>query len=1117
MTRGAVSLLLLGAGLSACARETPLPFVGDCAEYPEGVYEYGQIGIGTCLAGPVDMVLLDGDGVLAVANANPWKDFTGGSALFLDLTLVDEGVGRNLVTDLAPVAVDLPAFTGAMALAPDRDLLAVTNRLSEDARTREESDQVWLLDVSDPRAPALADVGTDGGSTVAVGFDPAGIHYEADAGLAFVVNRTSHDVSILDLAATPVEVVPPGGDGHLDGWDFDDVDASGSTAAFVTLEVPEEPGEAGAHSWTLRWNVGTVRAWVPVEGGLHRVTGNGAGTWADSAIDLELDVENADGDVAEVLDPAFLLDDVGGALVARLYFVDGDTIRTATASGTLEDWVFGDEVLAARADAWDAVVGGPSPVLADDVWHLFYDGGDGTTQAIGVARSADGTTFERDDAAVVAVDGVSLTDPTVLWDGQTDQWRMWFARDDGALGQAVSDDLYAWEVLDTTFAPATGAWAPSVSRWNGVFHLLYTTLATDGTWALAEATSVDGYTWEDAGTPFALDATAAAATEPPGLAIQVTTEEAFRAQDDEGEVLGISIVPGDTVGDGDETWRLRVAVGFVAGPEDAGAESVELGSIVGDVAYVTVTDADGVGRIALGSRVGDDLLLDADVVLDPADVGADSLRAPVVAETADGFVMYFARTDGAVTSIGRATSADGLAWEADADTILSPDADWESVGIEPGSVQVLDDGTLRLWYAGNDGDRWRVGAADSTDGVSFARLAGASYAWQFDAGTPGTWHDSGVRHPWVVRDGDVDRMWFSGFDGDAWRIGYAERTGDADFAVAMDADETPRAVLGVAVSFGVDDVQRPVALATDGGWEIWYTGVDADVGRIGRAVAADPDRLHRDLRLPTLDDTWGFTSVPAEDEDAIALDLTMDGATLSGRGCSALASDQARGFLYVGCKLSPWMYVIDVRDDSSGTFEDLNYLDVEAAIWVETSTNACTDLDSGQCSGMRSLLLDETRGWLWGLSDEPEAVYAIDVAAIPDDASPELVREEVLAMLPLPRSGERDEGVNTQAYVGPSQMALHPDGRHLFVTNFNDNSVSVFDLGLGAGGTLIGEARDLGENPYAIRIAADGLRAYVGFYSGEVSEGATSSTIGLLDADPASATFLQPITWIVNK
>lgn len=1116
MTRGAVSLLLLGAGLSACARETPLPFVGDCAVYPEGVYEYGQIGIGTCLAGPTDLALLDGDGVLAVANANPWKDFTGGSALFLDLTRVDETVGRNLVTDLAPAAVDLPAFSGAMALVPDRGLLAVTNRLSEDARTREGADEIWFLDVSDPRAPALADVGTDGGATVSVGYDPAGIHYEATSGLAFVVNRTSHDVSILDVGATPVDVVPPGGDGHLDGWDFDDVDASGSTAAFVTLEVPEEPGE-GAHAWTLRWNVGTVRTWAPVAGGLHRVTGNGAGTWVDSAIDVELDVDDADGEVAEVLDPAFLIDEEGGVSVARLFFVDGDTIRTATASGTLEDWVFDDAVLTARADAWDAVVGGPAPAIADDVLHLFYDGGDGVTSAIGVARSVDGTTFEREDAAIVAVDGVSVADPTVLYDGQIDRWRMWFARDDGAIGQAVSDDLYAWEVLDDVFAPTAGAWAPSVARWNGEFHMLYTTVATDGTWALAEATSVDGLAWTDAGTPYALDAATAAAAEPPGLALQVTTEESFRAQDDEGEVLGVSIVPGDTVGDAEETWRLRVAVGFVAGPEDAGAESVELGSILGDVAYATVWDADGVGRIALGSRVGDDLLLDAEVVLDPAAVGADSLRAPVVAETADGFVMYFARTDGAVTSIGRATSADGLTWDADTDAILAPEADWESVAIEPGSVQVLDDGTLRLWYAGNDGDRWRVGMADSADGVAFARQAGDAYAWQFDAGTPGAWHDSGVRHPWVVRDGDVDRMWFSGFDGDAWRIGYAERTGDADFAVALDDEEAPRAVLAVGVSFGVDHVQRPVVLAADGGWEVWYTGVDADVGRIGRAVAAEPDRLHRDLRLPTLDDTWGFTSVPAEDEDAIALDVVVDGGNLSGRGCSALASDEARGFLYVGCKLSPWMYVLDVRDDSSGTFEDLNYLDVEAAIWVETSTNACSDLDSGQCSGMRALLLDETRGWLWGLSDEPEAVYGIDVAAIPDDASAELVREEVLVMLALPRSGERDEGVDTQAYVGPSQMALHPDGDHLFVTNFNDNSVSVFDLGLGAGGTLIGEARDLGENPYAIRIGADGRRAYVGFYSGEVDGGSTSSTLGVLDADPTSATFLQPLTWIVNQ
>ena len=50
---------LLAAG---CIRQVGSgPFVGDCAEYPDGVYTYGQIGIGTCIAGPVDIEFIEKD------------------------------------------------------------------------------------------------------------------------------------------------------------------------------------------------------------------------------------------------------------------------------------------------------------------------------------------------------------------------------------------------------------------------------------------------------------------------------------------------------------------------------------------------------------------------------------------------------------------------------------------------------------------------------------------------------------------------------------------------------------------------------------------------------------------------------------------------------------------------------------------------------------------------------------------------------------------------------------------------------------------------------------------------------------------------------------------------
>ena len=47
-------LLLFG-----CVEDLVLPFTGDCSNIPDGMYEYGQIGIGTCLAGPTKLQFIE--------------------------------------------------------------------------------------------------------------------------------------------------------------------------------------------------------------------------------------------------------------------------------------------------------------------------------------------------------------------------------------------------------------------------------------------------------------------------------------------------------------------------------------------------------------------------------------------------------------------------------------------------------------------------------------------------------------------------------------------------------------------------------------------------------------------------------------------------------------------------------------------------------------------------------------------------------------------------------------------------------------------------------------------------------------------------------------------------
>ncbi len=1115
-----LSIVLL-SGLPACIESRPLPFVGDCASYPSGTYEYGQIGIGTCLSAPADIIPLATDGQFAVVNANAWGDYTGGSVSVIDLANVDESLGRQTMTAIGTTAVDLPSLSGAATLVDD-GLLAVTNRLSPGARTREQTDDLYFVDVTDPAAPALATGVTDTGSSIGIGYDPNAIAFDPATKLAYVLDRTSHQITILDTSTRPVAIVPPGGDATIDAYTFEDADNSGSRASFAEL-VTEDATSLSPTGWEMGWDPGTIRAWRPAIGtaaGLSRETGNAEGLW--TATTGAPDVRASD--FGALNDPYFYLDLDGNPHILYIDATSGGITDIDGNVSQLTSWAAGSPLLATEASGAETVIGGPSLLEQSGLWSLFYDAGDGVTQSIALATSVDGSRYDR-DGTVVAIDGASLTDPFVLYDSAVGRYHMWFSVDDGAdgvgdgIGEAWSDDLTTWTATANRFTPVTGAHSPVVTWIDGVFHMLYT---VPGVHPYAgEATSVDGTNWTVLGAAFPLQTVGGGDAR---MAIQGTTEGTFSLTGTNGSVFTLAITPGVEVEDPVDGWKLIATAGQSVDPADAGDYSVggvQLDSWVGDEAYVTFYDANGVGsigRAALGA--GDELVVESAPVL-TAPSGIDSLASAVVFDDNGTLRMYVGGTSNGLTSVYTATSADaGATWTLDTAPVFVPSTDWDSVGTIPGSVDVESNGTIDLWYTGTDGSNPRVGLAQSTDGTSFTRVAGPDAQWMLNAGAPGDWDDSGVKDPMAqVDDNGTIHLWFSGFDGNQWHLGYAEDadglSGTGAFAVSTDINGSPRAVMDPAEgSFGASDLVRPVTVPTTDGWTLWYTGLDSGVGRSGKGILHDPDRAWRAPALPTRSDTWGFVAQPANPEGAIDLDVTVDGTTLAPvRGCAALARDDDRGFLYVTCKLEPYIFVVDIRDDTDtatgGSFVDLNYLQVESVISVSTST--------GGSAGPRAAIIDPVRNWLWTISNTPSSLIAFDLNAVEDNADIEYVYDDMAAMLPLPRGNSRDEGVNTEADVGPGQLVMHPDGHHLFVTNYNDNSVSCYDLSVGAFGTLVGETTDLGENPYSIALNADGTRGLIGNYSGEVDGTATNATIVVLDTDPTSPTFLQPLTWLVNK
>jgi DNA-binding beta-propeller fold protein YncE/predicted GH43/DUF377 family glycosyl hydrolase len=1118
--------VLILALLAGCIRDAPLPDLGPCAEYPAGVYEYGQVGIGTCLAGPTELEFSedpDGNSVLLVTNANPYQVFTGGSLLSIPWDAIDLSLGRAPVHTLGATALDMPTFAGALAVDGDLGMVAV--RLSDEARVRQTMDDVHLVDLSDPSRPKRSTRGTDGGSTIQVRADPVDIVTDPASGLTFVANRTSHSISILDTSGEEIKIVRPWPTWALSSAEFDDVDDSGSRAELSTLEVIN-PDEIRDDEWTLTWVEGTFRLWMPGTDGLSRATTTLAAGWYESPLGVELDPSTTGSTIEEVRDPHYES--------GRMFFADRGNIRAAIADAALTNWGFEAQILLSpRTNGWDTSLGGPSVIEGPEGLYLFYDGGGQDSAGIGAALSADGVNFARTNEGAPLLEPaegeIALADPYIFADEDTDQYRMFLSTWDGArwaIAHATSEDLNTW-TLDETFAlelPASDAAAPVVARVQGAWHLWYAHRDAD-TWVIAEATSPDGRTWTDQGPVDDLAAFTSTDTEPPGPALQAALTSAFRVEGADAGIQSFPAVPGVPFGDSTGGWLGMALAGYQLGPGDAGADSsgglrVDAVDLDSGRAWLTLTDAAGNPSVGVATIDDDGTLLPDSGAIYSGTAGAfdrHGAESPVVAQIDGVWHLYYAGIRDDAQAIGLLTSTDGETWTPQG-KVFGTGSGFDVGRVAPGSIEPLDDGRVRLWYSGFDGAVWRIGSAVSSNGRSFTRESSDTHDYRLGTGSPGQWHDSGVRDPWIVAGTNDDGVegvhaWFSGFDGDLWRIGYAFRPTDGDqFELSTNAVTLePRPVVNASGGlFHPNGVERPVMVQDDLGWTGWYAGLSSDGTRVGALSGAVADRLATRPERPSVGDTITFSTQRGDpDADAIPLDVVLPQGAVSGIGLTSLTIDEERGFLYAVSKLLGYFVVIDIRDDSGPAFLDQNYLDIEAVLPFDSG---------GGAQGFRQIVPVPGTDRLYALNDQPEAIWVLDMSSIEDEPYAHIEPHTVVGWLPAPRGLERDEGASSQTSVGPAQLVVHPDGRRLFLTNFNANSVTVYDLELGPHGQQVAEVSLVGESPYGLVLSPDARHAVIGNFTGEVNaDGFAQATLAILDIDVSSPTYLQVLTWVVNR
>ncbi len=196
-----------------------------------------------------------------------------------------------------------------------------------------------------------------------------------------------------------------------------------------------------------------------------------------------------------------------------------------------------------------------------------------------------------------------------------------------------------------------------------------------------------------------------------------------------------------------------------------------------------------------------------------------------------GVLARYAREMAALVAAGQKVQEFPRFARTGEDPVLGPgDGFWESVDVLSCEVMWDDDaGLFRMWYTGFDGERYAIGYAESPDGIHWERYPGNPVLFPTGLG----WEREGVGFPTVIR---VDGRYYMYFT----MLKRARAHRDAAIGLAISDDGVRWERVGPVLlpgSAGVWDsraaVSPEVFVSGDGTWHMLYAG--------GRDFPGDPD------------------------------------------------------------------------------------------------------------------------------------------------------------------------------------------------------------------------------------------------------------------------------------
>jgi len=186
--------------------------------------------------------------------------------------------------------------------------------------------------------------------------------------------------------------------------------------------------------------------------------------------------------------------------------------------------------------------------------------------------------------------------------------------------------------------------------------------------------------------------------------------------------------------------------------------------------YYSANDGGPNWRILMANLKEGETSSDRKLAIDLGGAGTlDSAHAysQTVLKEKNGYVMYYGGYDGSNWRILRAISTGGINWVKQGLCLnLGPTGAFDSVHVVYPYV-IKEENLYKMWYTAFDGNHWRIGYAVSSDGVIFKNRQIA-----LDTGGSGGLDAEHVHTPVVVKQGGLYTMFYAGYGGKpaGWRI-----------------------------------------------------------------------------------------------------------------------------------------------------------------------------------------------------------------------------------------------------------------------------------------------------------------------------------------------------------